>query len=128
MFTQSKRQGGELHCHLRHKVKSYKNRSLKNDRRGQIKGAISIEERPEVVDLRTRIGDWELDTIVGKASGSVLVTMSKVFVTALGTIVLSFAAMNSLMTTSSSAKSCDGKRTEALKRARISHNIMGESL
>lgn len=128
MFTQSKRQGGELHCDLRHKVKSHKNRSLKNDRRDQIKGAVSIEERPEVVDLRTRIGNWELDTIVGKASGSVLVTMSKVFVTALGTIVLSFAAMNSLMTTSSSVKSCDGKRTESLKRARISRNNMGESL
>jgi IS30 family transposase len=70
-----KRHGGELHQHLRHKVKSYKNRSLQNDRRGQIKGAISIEERPEVVDLRTRIGDWELDTVIGKASGSVLVTM-----------------------------------------------------
>lgn len=72
---QDKRHGGELHRHLRHKVKSYKNRSLQHDRRGQIKGAVSIEQRPEVVDLRSRIGDWELDTIVGKASGSVLVTI-----------------------------------------------------
>ncbi|MEJ6634633.1 MAG: IS30 family transposase [Akkermansiaceae bacterium] len=70
-----KRHGGELHRHLRHKVKSYKNRSLQNDRRGQIKGAISIEERPEIVDLKGRIGDRELDTVIGKASGSVLVTM-----------------------------------------------------
>lgn len=56
-------------------MKSYKNRNLKNDRCGQIKGAISIENRPQVVDLKTRIGDWELDAIVGKVSGSVLVTM-----------------------------------------------------
>lgn len=72
---QDKARGGQLHQHLRHRVKSYKNRNLKNDRRGQIKGAVSIEKRPQVVDLKTRIGDWELDTIVGKASGSVLVTM-----------------------------------------------------
>ncbi|MDC1206881.1 IS30 family transposase [Akkermansiaceae bacterium] len=72
---EDKRQGGTLHQHLRHKVKSYKNRSLQNDRRGQIKGAVSIEERPEVVDQRARIGDWELDTVIGKASGAVLVTM-----------------------------------------------------
>ncbi|MDC0302611.1 IS30 family transposase [bacterium] len=70
-----KRHGGELHRHLRHKVKSYKNRSLQNDRRGQIKGAVSLERRPEIVDLKARIGDWELDTVIGKASGSVLVTM-----------------------------------------------------
>ena len=70
-----KQQGGDLHRHLRHKIKSYKNRSLQNDRRGQIKGAVSIEQRPAVVDQRVRIGDWELDTVIGKASGSVLVTM-----------------------------------------------------
>jgi|TARA_B110000285_G_C14614337_1_gene376271 IS30 family transposase len=28
-----------------------------------------------VVDERSRLGDWEMDTVIGKASGSVLVTM-----------------------------------------------------
>lgn len=74
---QDKQQGGDLHRHLRHKIKSYKNRSLQNDCRGQIKGAVSTEQRPAIVEQRVRIGDWELDTVIGKASVSVLVTMVK---------------------------------------------------
>lgn len=70
-----KKDGGELHVHLRHKVKSYRNRSLTQDNRGKIKNATSIDERPMVVDDRSRLGDWEMDTIIGRASGSVLVTM-----------------------------------------------------
>lgn len=70
-----KRSGGDLHRHLRHKVKSYQDRNLESNRRGQIKGATSIEKRPEIVEQKVRIGDWELDTIIGRASGSVLVTM-----------------------------------------------------
>jgi transposase, IS30 family len=73
------RQQGELHQHLRHKVKSYKNRSLKNDRRGQIANQTSIEQRPDEVDLRLSIGHWEIDTIIGKPSGNVLVTMVERF-------------------------------------------------
>lgn len=72
---EDKRSGGDLHQHLRHKMKPYQNRNLESNRRGQIKGAVSIEKRPEIVEERGRIGDWELDTIIGRASGSVLVTM-----------------------------------------------------
>ena len=25
-----------------------------------------IDERPEIVDKKSRIGDWEIDTIIGK--------------------------------------------------------------
>tara|TARA_B110000881_G_scaffold23491_1_gene17043 strand:+ start:821 stop:1777 length:957 start_codon:yes stop_codon:yes gene_type:complete len=67
--------GGDLHIHLRHKIKSYRNRNLAQDNRGRIPNAISIENRPAVVDERSRLGDWEMDTVIGKASGSVLVTM-----------------------------------------------------
>ena len=70
---------GELHQHLRHKVKSYKNRSLKNDKRGQIANQTSIELRPIEVDKRLSIGHWEIDTIVGNPSGNVLVTMVERF-------------------------------------------------
>ena len=66
---------GELHQHLRHKVKSYKNRSLKNDKRGQITNQTSIDFRPKEVDERLAVGHWEIDTIIGKPSGNVLVTM-----------------------------------------------------
>ena len=73
------KQKGELHKHLRHKVKTYKNRSLKNDRRGRIANQVSIENRPAEVDLRLNIGHWEIDTIIGKPSGHVLVTMVERF-------------------------------------------------
>jgi len=70
-----KQVGGELHTHLRHKIKSYRNRSLTQDNRGRIPNAVSIDKRPAVVEERSRLGDWEMDTIIGRASGSVLVTM-----------------------------------------------------
>ena len=70
-----KKLGGDLHTHLRHQMKSYRNRSLTQDKRGRIPNAISIDDRPAVVDERSRLGDWEMDTVIGKASGSVLVTM-----------------------------------------------------
>jgi IS30 family transposase len=66
---------GELHKHLRQKVRPYKNRSLKNDKRGHIFNQTSIELRPSEVDQRLSIGHWEIDTIIGKPSGNVLVTM-----------------------------------------------------
>lgn len=72
---QDKRNGGDLHRHLRHKVKSYKRRSLVNDKRGHIKGRVCIEQRPSVVDDKKRLGDWEMDLIIGNPSGAVLVTM-----------------------------------------------------
>jgi IS30 family transposase len=51
---------GKLHIHLRHRVKSYRSRALKNEKRGRIKNQTSIDERPRIVEARTRIGDWEI--------------------------------------------------------------------
>lgn len=79
LIYKNMKQKGELHKHLRHKVKPYKNRSLKNDRRGRIANQVSIENRPAEVDLRLNIGHWEIDTIIGKPSGHVLVTMVERF-------------------------------------------------
>ena len=36
---------------------------------------VGIENRPAVVDQKTRIGDWEADTIVGKGQKSALLTL-----------------------------------------------------
>ena len=36
---------------------------------------VSIEERPQVVEKKARIGDWECDTVIGKDRKSVLVTV-----------------------------------------------------
>jgi IS30 family transposase len=34
-----------------------------------------IDERPKIVDERSRIGDWEMDTVIGQIGRPVLVTM-----------------------------------------------------
>ena len=36
---------------------------------------MSIEERPKVVDERSRFGDIEVDTVIGRQGGKVLVTL-----------------------------------------------------
>ncbi len=41
-------------------------RSVRRDASGKIPGSISIDLRPEVVSLRSRVGDWETDNIIGK--------------------------------------------------------------
>ena len=73
-ILQDKQSGGDLHKHLRCQKKR-KKRYGSPDRRGQIKGRISIDERPDVVAQRGRIGDWEADTVIGKQGGAVLVTL-----------------------------------------------------
>lgn len=69
-----KRAGGELYHHLRCKKKRRK-RYGSYDRRGVIPNRISIDERPEIVAERSRVGDWEGDTVIGKNHQGALVTM-----------------------------------------------------
>ncbi|MDP5211370.1 IS30 family transposase, partial [Microbulbifer sp. 2205BS26-8] len=70
-----KAEGGDLYKHLRVLSKPYRKRYGHYDRRGQIKNRVDIDDRPEVVDSRCRIGDWEGDTVVGKGHKSALLTM-----------------------------------------------------
>jgi IS30 family transposase len=71
-----KRSGGTLHRHLRCQKKRRK-RYGKYDRRGIIPARKSIEERPEIVELRERLGDWEIDTIIGKGHKGAMVTLTE---------------------------------------------------
>jgi IS30 family transposase len=73
-ILRDKQEGGNLHRHLRCQ-KLRKKRYGSPDRRGQIKGRVSIDERPDIVNKRSRIGDWEADTVIGKQGGAVLVTL-----------------------------------------------------
>ena len=70
-----KAKGGKLYNHLRHANKKRKKRYGSQDQRGQIHGRISIDKRPAIVDAKKRIGDWEIDTIIGKKYKSVLLTI-----------------------------------------------------
>jgi IS30 family transposase len=70
------RAGGELYQHLRSQKK--RRRRLKGrDRRGQLPDRRSIDERPEIVVERSRIGDWEVDTIIGKAHQQAIVSLTE---------------------------------------------------
>lgn len=69
-----KRAGGDLHEHLRCQ-KKYRKRYGSKDRRGKIRNRVSIEERPEIVEQRKRLGDWEADTIIGKGGRGAIVTL-----------------------------------------------------
>lgn len=60
-----KKKGGTLYKHLRHSGKKYNKRSKGTAGRGCIPGRIDITERPKIVEEKTRLGDWELDTIIG---------------------------------------------------------------
>ena len=68
-----KRAGGTLYKHLRHHGKRYNKRSSGKAGRGCIPGRIDISERPKIVESKSRIGDWEGDTIIGaKQQGALL--------------------------------------------------------
>ena len=59
-----KADGGDLYTYLRHGFKR-RRKYGKRDLRGHIRGRVSIDHRPAVVDERSRIVDWELDTVHG---------------------------------------------------------------
>jgi IS30 family transposase len=68
-----KRTGGKLYTHLRHHGKRYNKRSSGKAGRGHIPDRIDISERPAIVEEKSRIGDWEGDTIIGsKHQGAVV--------------------------------------------------------
>ena len=69
-----KKSGGQLHRHLRCQKKRRK-RYGTYDCRGVIRNRVSIEERPEIVGERSRVGDWEGDTMIGKNHKGALVTL-----------------------------------------------------
>ena len=73
---EDKRRGGDLYKRLRCQ-KPRRKRYGSYDRRGRIRERVSIDERPAVVDQRSRIGDWEVDTVIGKPGGAVLVTLTE---------------------------------------------------
>jgi IS30 family transposase len=68
--------GGMLYKRLRiGGTKQRRKRRNSRDMRGTIKNRVGIEHRPEIVERKTRIGDWEGDTVVGKNHQGALVTL-----------------------------------------------------
>ncbi len=70
-----KKQGGNLYTLLRCQKKRKKRYGSSNNRRSVIKDQVRIDKRPKVIDGRKRKGDFEGDTIIGKAHKGVIVTI-----------------------------------------------------
>jgi transposase, IS30 family len=73
---QDKKQGGQLYLKLRNKGKRYRKRGNSKDSRGILKGRRGIEQRPLEVELKERVGDLEIDTIIGKNHKGAIVTIN----------------------------------------------------
>jgi IS30 family transposase len=73
---QDKAQGRMLYKHLRIAgTKQRRKRRNSRDMRGTIKNRVGIEKRPNIVERKIRIGDWEGDTVVGRNHQGALVTL-----------------------------------------------------
>lgn len=69
------RQDKRLYLHLAHGRRRRK-RGLRQDSRGIIPNRVSIEKRPAIVDQRQRLGDIEVDLMMGKNHKGALIVMT----------------------------------------------------
>jgi transposase, IS30 family len=60
--------------YLRQGQKKRRRRKGVNSKRGGIPGRIGIEHRPAIADLKTEIGHWESDTVIGVSHMGAIVT------------------------------------------------------
>ena len=66
--------GGALYRCLRRRGKKPNGRGGRHAGRGHIPDRVDIAERPTVVAAKSRVGDWELDTIIGARHRGALVS------------------------------------------------------
>jgi transposase, IS30 family len=68
--------GGALYKNLRRRTRKYRARGKTGKTlSGQIINRISIDQRPASVDEKNAVGDWEIDTVIGKNHSGALVTI-----------------------------------------------------
>lgn len=72
---QDKANGSDLYHKLTRACMKYNKLYGSYDKRGQLVNRISIDERPELVESKSRIGDWEGDTVISKSCKNAFVTM-----------------------------------------------------
>jgi IS30 family transposase len=70
-----KKHGGTLYKNLRHGGKKYNKRSGKRAGRGLIPNRVGIEQRPAEANEKSRVGDFEGDTIVGANRKGAIVSL-----------------------------------------------------
>jgi transposase, IS30 family len=67
--------GGKLFKFLRRSNRKRKKRYGSTNSAGYIPNRVSIDDRPTIVDSKSRIGDWEIDTVIGPHHKGVLLTI-----------------------------------------------------
>src|SRR3569833_4414702 len=76
-IIKDRRSGGELWRHLRHGQKKKRKRYGHYDSRGRLAGKKMISDRPSIVEERSRLGDWEIDTMHGSSKACVLTIVDR---------------------------------------------------
>ena len=71
-----KKRGGRLYRHLRTKGRKYAKRGSLKEKRGQIKDRVDIDQRPGIVEQKQRVGDVEMDLVIGKNHKGALLTIN----------------------------------------------------
>jgi transposase, IS30 family len=78
-ILEDKRSNGILYTYLRCQKKRRRRYASGATRSPKIINRKGIEERPKIVEKRTRIGDWEGDTIIGaKCKGAIISSVERV--------------------------------------------------
>lgn len=72
---QDRRHGGTLYLQLRGARKQRRKRYGRYDSRGRLAGKRHISERPAACEHRRRVGDWEIDTVLGSGSRHCLLSL-----------------------------------------------------
>jgi len=75
-IARDRKAGGKLYECLRIRKRGKKAYGA-GSKRGKIQDATPIDARPAIVERRARIGDWEVDTIIGRAHKSALVSLTE---------------------------------------------------
>jgi transposase, IS30 family len=74
-ILRDKAQGSDLVDCLRCQKARRKRYGSGQERRGQLKDRVCIDQRPAIVEARTRLGDWKGDTVIGRGQSGVLVSL-----------------------------------------------------
>ena len=72
---QNKQQGGDLYTHLRFHHTGHRRAKYGSKNKGRIKDRTSISKRDQIVNDKSRVGDWEIDTIVGAGKKGAITTV-----------------------------------------------------
>ena len=72
----TKKRGSSLYKHLRNRGRRYQKRGGDKSSRARMPGRVDISLRPEIVNRRERLGDLEIDLVIGAGHKGALITIN----------------------------------------------------